>query len=109
MFDSECPRELIHQFHDVPYGVVMPWQDPISMDDYWYIHLGKNGEMVLSGPAKEDPEGGEPQLRNLLKDHVPDCIVLMERKLFDRFKGVCDEVGIEIFHHEFAGELAANA
>lgn len=122
MFRSHAPPDLIFSIPGAPYGMVTlrekgekqvnPWKlarrepgatGPNGFKD-WRVYLGKEGKQIFFASVEESfPQ--EEGLQSLLKD-TPDCILLMEESLCQRFEKACKDAGVEIKIHHFSGELA---
>jgi len=73
----------------------------------WQIHVGSSGSgQVFTGHVNEAPPE-EEGLQDLLES-VPDCVLLMEKKLFERFQVACENAGIELGAYHFDGELSTS-
>lgn len=91
MFASGVPRTFL-KFGGV-FGV-------LSCDEEWQVFLGSRGCQIFSGSGKEMPPN-EDDLKILLSE-MYDCVLLMERDIFDRFHQACKDINIyvEAFHYD---------
>lgn len=116
MSDSGAPRELFAGIEE--YGSLsLLDEDKLDSDPsvkgephqmkMWSIHIGYGAQLDCGGAICEEPYY-DAELKGFLVDEAPDCILLMRRKIFDRFKQICDDAGIlvEAFHYD--GVLATS-
>jgi len=91
-----------------PFRLVRGEPDAIGPDGKlkWQVFVGTDGEQTFTGHVDESPpdEGGLQQLL----ESMPDCVLLMERGLFDRFKSACEKADVELKTHHFDGELSTS-
>lgn len=92
MFASGAPRGLFME-HGGIFGL-------LSCKGEWNVFLGSNGRQVFSGNGEEMPPN-EDDLKKLLLE-MSDCVLLMERGIFDRFHQACRDINmhVESFHYE---------
>jgi hypothetical protein len=122
MFASKAPRELFmglgntYGFLDLrekedneldPYKFARGEPNAIGPDgtQKWEALIGSNGEQDFYESADQTPN--EEGLKKILAD-MPDCVLLMEEKLFAPVNQACEDLGITVAASHYAGSLATS-
>lgn len=72
----------------------------------WMLNIFKSGEgLVLATGVDDDVEN--EGLKAMLKE-VPDCVILIQRGLYERLANACIELGIELDAFHYEGALATS-
>lgn len=94
MFDSGAPNSIFLKFGGV-YGLL-----GLNKESRWEVFLGSNARQIFSGSATEELPN-ESGLQELLTN-MPNCVLLMEKNVFDRFNRACKnlDIPVAVFHYQ---------